>query len=122
MEHQSKRTHTRLLTRKIRIIVRDIETNQEYGEDIKEENPPEYVSDDTGQVLGGVFGLAGCYGDGFCAAVGKRGGYEDGGEAANAIHEGRVADIPVVCAEVMVGGVATAVHDDSEDDEDLDVG
>lgn len=64
-------------------------------------------------------GLAGGDGDGFGAAVGERGGDEDGGEAADAADEGGAGKTPVFAADVVVGDVAAGVDGDAEEDEDL---
>jgi hypothetical protein len=119
LKHQRKRRSRRVLCRQARGGIRDIQTDDEDGDDVEEEDAPEDVFDDAGDVFVRGRRLAGGDGDGFCAAVGEGGGYEDGGETADAADEGGAGETPVFAADVVVGGVAAGVDGDAEEDEDL---
>lgn len=99
--------------------VGDVEPDEEDGDDVEEEDAPEDVFDDAGDVLVRGRRLAGRDGDGFRAAVGEGGGDEDGGEAADAADEGGAGETPVGAADVVVVDVAAGVDGDAEEDEDL---
>lgn len=99
--------------------VGDVEADKEDGDDVEEEDAPEDVLDHAGDVLVRGRCLAGGDGDGFRAAVGEGGGYEDGGEAADAADEGGAGETPVFAADVVVVDVAAGVDGDAQEDEDL---
>lgn len=58
---------------KARGVVGQVQADEEHGEDVEEEDAPEHVLDHARDVLGGVLGLSCGDGDGFGAAVWKRG-------------------------------------------------
>lgn len=119
LKHQRERRGRRVLGRQVWGGVGDIEADEEDGDDVEEEDAPEDVFDDAGDVFVRGGRLAGGDGDGFCAAVGEGGGHEDGGESADAADEGGARETPVFPADVVVGGVAAGVDGDPEEDEDL---
>lgn len=51
------------------IVVRDVETDEEDGKDVEDEDTPEYIFHYTRKILRGVFGFPRGYSDGFGAAV-----------------------------------------------------
>lgn len=59
------------LAGEVGVVVGDVEADEEDGEDVEDEDAPEDVLYDPGEVLGGVLGFPGSYRDGFCAAVWK---------------------------------------------------
>lgn len=109
-----------VLLAQVGIVVRHVEADQQDGQDVEEQDAPEDVAHDPRQVLGRVFGLSGGHGDGFGSSVRERRGHEDRGESSDAAHKRRVANVPIVAADVFVVAVAAAVDHDAQDDEDDD--
>lgn len=103
------------------VRIRNVQSDDQDGEDVEDEDAPEDVADHARESLRWVLRFSSCDGDRFRAAVCERGCHKDRCEAADATDEWRVADVPILCADVFAGAVATTVDSDTEDDEDLNM-
>lgn len=113
-----------------------VETDEEDGDDVEDEDSPEDVFDHSRHVLCGIFGFSRSDSNGLGATVCegsgpkfgmldkkltcKRSSDENGSKSANSIHKWRISKIPVFTSNVDTVCVSSTVDCDSEEYEDDD--
>ena len=105
------------------IVGGDDETEEEEGDNIEERDSPEDLLGGLGDGLARVGGFSCSETNKLSSTKGKGSGHEHGAESLEAVSE-RTWLVPVVSANVAsaVGGNATTVNDNTQDDETDDCG
>lgn len=101
--------------------VRYVQSDDEDGEDVEDQNSPEDVPHHSGENLRRVLGLSCRNGNRLCATIGKRRGDKNRCESADTANKRCIANVPVSAADIFACGVTAAIYNNAEYDKYLNI-